>query len=394
MKTESYTIENVEKACRSLKADERELWTLTVRLEDLPRQFKYGPNARHASVKAPPVKEMLTTLENEPESFVFYNNGMMVVAQSIKVDGKRVLIECQEPQGEEDEDEAGHGVLNGGHTYLALLEAMKRAEAGDKRFAGVGERARVVVTVGIGIPDEEIWQISRARNTSQKVPLYALRELAGDWSLLKDNVPPATRPLVAYKPNDPDALDAEYDITDLVRRIALLNNDLFPAQDDQHPKAAYTSLGSLVRKYRPEQFQRIAHLLPDALRLEEMIVAEYTRRNTKGKADSIAISRASGCKSVPKKLLSGATADITIADAFTLPVLAAFRLLVKRDGTWFKPLDEIWKDFGPDAVDRTWAAYKDQGKSSAAVFGRSNASWQAACRKTVNVAIHERLVEI
>ena len=42
------------------------------------------------------------------------------------------------------------------------------------------------------------------------------------------------------------------DITDLVRRLVLVNNDLFPAQDDQHPKSAYTSLGSLVKKTRSQ----------------------------------------------------------------------------------------------------------------------------------------------
>ncbi len=392
MQTVSFKIENVEKACRSLKSEDRELWTLTVRLADLPREFAYGPNARHANPKASTVKNMLATLATEPEAFVFYNNGMMVVAESITVDGKSVLVECQQPE-EDDEDRAGHGVLNGGHTYHALLQALALEKDGDPNFAGVGERARVVITVGIGIADEDVWQISRARNTSQKVPLYALRELAGDWSALKGRVPAKTRPLVAYKPGDPDAPDAQYDITDLVRRLALLNNDLFPAQDDQHPKAAYTSLTSLVRKYKPDEFQRIASLLPDALELEDRIHAEYSRRNTKGRPDSIGITRASGCKSASNQLLSGRLSDITVAAPFVLPVIAAFRVLITPDGKWFRPLADLWEEFGPDAVQRTWNAYKDQGKSSAAVFGRSSSGWQAACRKTVNVAIREGLIE-
>lgn len=391
MKTETYTIANVEKACRSLKVGERELWTLTVPLSDLPLQLKLGPNARHADAGAPPVRQMLSTLQDDPESFVFYNNGMMVIAHSIKVDGRNVVLECMEPE-EDDEDRAGHGVLNGGHTYLALKQALAKASRPGPYF-GVGERAHVTITVGIGIPEEEVWQISRARNTSQKVPLYALRELAGDWSALKANVPSKTRSLVAYKPNDPEAADAPYELTELVRRLALLNNTLFPAQDDQHPKAAYTSLGSLVKKYDPKAFQSVVHLLPDALRLEEWTVADYVRRNTVGKADSIAITKVSGCRAVAKTLLSSASFPITVADAFVLPVIAAFRVFVKRDGTWFRPLNELWEEFGSDAVTRTWEAYKDQGKSSAAIFGRSNAGWQAACRRTVNVAIHERLIE-
>jgi len=102
----------------------------------------------------------------------------------------------------------------------------------------------------------------------------------------------------------------------------------------------------------------------------------------------------SGCTAVPTRLLSGATVGITVADAFVLPVIAAFRVFVRSDGTWFRPIEELWREFGPDAVQRTWDAYKDQGKSSAAIFGRSNAGWQAACRRTVNVAIQEQLIDV
>lgn len=93
----------------------------------------------------------------------------------------------------------------------------------------MGEHASVALTVGIGIPDEEIWKISRARKTSEKVPLHALRELAGDWQILKKYLPEEIRARVAFKPNDP---------------------------------------GAVVKKYEQEKFMKVAPLLPDVLLLE------------------------------------------------------------------------------------------------------------------------------
>src|ERR1041384_3843332 len=172
-------------------------------------------------------------------------------------------MHCKEKDGAaaDEEDCIEHGVLNGGHTYRVLEHVL---DSGDEQFEQAMESATVLITVAIGISQDDIAGISRARNTAQSVPLYALRNLAGDWSILKKYLPANVRKRVAFKPADPEAdADAEYDTTDLVRRIALLNNEMFPAEQGIHPVAAYTSIGSLVTKYKPENFVKLAPLLPD-----------------------------------------------------------------------------------------------------------------------------------
>jgi len=387
MKAEKYTFV-CEKACRSYSADGRELWTVTVRAAQLPLGLKYGPNARYASLSSRPAKDMLQTLESSPESFVFKNNGIMVVANSIKVEGNQVDITCHEP--EEDEDAPGHGVLNGGHTYLVLQHALNSQS---EKFARVGEFVSVIVTIAIGVPEEEIWTISRARNTSEKVPLHALRELAGDWGILKEHLPAASRALVAFKPNDPEAPDEEYDVTDLVRRLVLLNNGMFPAERGEHPVKAYTSIGTLVKQFKQEDFLKVAHLLPDIIHLEELVVTHFYENKGKG-SDKIAITKASGVTKDQMKLLSGASVALTLPAPFVLPVIAAFRVFVKPDGTWVEPIDDLWARFGPRTAMALWDAYKEQGKSSPAVFGRSKSSWATACDLTKSAAIQMRLITV
>jgi len=389
MKTTNFAFRCV-KSCRSYSDGDKELWTLTVRLKDLPRSFTYGPNARFATLDKKPAKDMLSTLEHEPDAFVFNNNGIMLVAESIRAHGDTIELVCQE--AENDDELPGHGVLNGGHTYKALCEALCHPD----QYASALERATVIVTVGLGIPDDEIWRISKARNTSEKVPLHALRELAGDWAPLKQYLPEATKRLIAFKPNDPDAPDAIFDVTDVVRRLALFNNKMFPAQESIHPVAAYTSVGTLVRKYKREDFLALAPLLPDILNLEERIVRFFESHNgqkAKNQEKLGVVSKASGNSDQPMQLLSGYTSSLTLAASYTLPVLAAFRVFAP-DGQWKAPIEDLWERCGPKTVVSLWEAYREQGKSSAAVFGRSKGSWAAACELTKAIAIQEGFIRI
>jgi hypothetical protein len=388
MKTSKYSFA-VEKACRSLKEGEKELWTLTVRLKHLPRGLKYGPNARYATLDSKPAKEMLNTLSADPKSFVYKNNGIMIVADSVKVDGLVVEMWCQEPDTADTDDVIGHGVLNGGHTYMVLQHVL---ESDDERHRLAVEETTVLITLAIGISPDDIASISRARNTSQSVPLHALRNLAGDWSILRKHLPAEVRKRVAFKPNDPEAPDAEYDTTDLVRRIALLNNEMFPAQEGIHPVIAYNAIGTLVSKYRQEDFVKIAHVLPDAIELETMVVKRSEAINGRGQG-KYAISIASGCSKENRTLLSGYEAELSLADPFVLPVIAAFRVFIK-DGRWHKPLPELWEKYGPKTVSALWDAYRESGKSSAAVFGRTKASWAAACDLTKSAAIQLGVIKV
>lgn len=403
MKDVSYAL-SCEKVCRSHRIESagngnagkaKELWTLTIRAENLPRNWKLGPNARYADLKAKPAKEMLSTLATDPESFVLKNNGMMLVAKSLQSKGTEVTLVCSEP--EEEEFAPGHGVLNGGHTYKVLMEALANA----KRYPNAGD-AVVMVTVALGIDDEEISRISKARNTSEKVPLHALRNLDGDWTDLKQYLPEESRKLVFFKPNDPDVdPDSEFDVTDLVRRLAVMNNELFPAENGEHPVRAYSGIGALVRQYDKKKFTKLAQRLPDILKLEELVVRKWetlygrnSGRDVGDGKDKIDLSRTSGCNSEPSLLLSGYRASVTIADPFVLPVMAAFRVFL-RNGKWLMPMDDAWTKYGERTIRDLWKAYKEEGKSSASYFARSaKSSWAPSCDHTKNVAIQQGFLKV
>ena len=66
------------------KNQERQIWSLTLEVKNLPQNLPYGPNARNADLKAKPAKAMLATLKSEPEQFIYYNNGIMLVVDSLR----------------------------------------------------------------------------------------------------------------------------------------------------------------------------------------------------------------------------------------------------------------------------------------------------------------------
>jgi hypothetical protein len=370
-------------ACRVFqdKNDNRQLWSLTLAVNNMPKGFPYGPNARNADLKAKPAKAMLETLKLEPDQFIYNNNGIMLVVGSLhvrRIEGGDFEVQMKYMEPDEDtEDFLGHGVLNGGHTYKALMHAIHGPHKKGESYPSIHD-AHVQVTVAVGVDEECVANISRARNLSKAVPDYALKNLEGDWQQIEKYLPQSYRKNVVFKPNefedDPDG-DPKYTVVDLVQRLALLNDVLFPFRKDSHPVAAYTGKSSLVSKWNDDKYKDILPLLPDILWLEEKIMETHEALNGRSSSGkTIVITKVSGCSNKPSTLITGRTFKLTVAPPFIMPVLAAFRLLIK-DGQWIDSKEQLWEKYGPMLVERMWDTYKNEGRSSAASFGRSKSTW-------------------
>lgn len=372
----------VKSACRGYVSGETQIWNLTLSVSELPRDLPYGPNARNATLEAKPAKAMLKTLKEEPEKFVLYNSGIMLIANAItakRVEGGnfQVTLELEVPTAEYEGDFLGHGVINGGHTYKAIIHALYGKHKSRESYPNVSN-ACVQVSVAVGISEEEVSQISRARNLSLSVPVYALKNLDHIWQPIEKALPEKYRQNVVFKPNEDDELEekADYDVTDLVRRLALINNKLFPFREDKHPIKAYTSRGSLVSSWKQEDYQDIIPLLKDVLWLEEQIIKRHESINGRGQGKTV-ITKVSGCTKKPMKLITGYTTDsLTVGDIFYMPVIAAFRVFVK-EGEWLEPVDKLWDKWGINLVDRLWETYRSEGRSSASAFARSKSTWSS-----------------
>lgn len=379
-------------ACRAYQEENKAtgektaIWNLTVPVQELPQGLPYGPNARNADLGAKTAKAMLKTLKDEPEEFIFYNGGIMLIADSINCYRRgdfQVEIELAIPTEEDEGDFLGHGVINGGHTYKALIHALYGEHKHKESYPDLS-KAYVQISVAVGIEQNQIAKISSARNLSLSVPLYALKNLDHDWDPIKKALPEEYHQYVLFKPNEDSEFEgkADYDVTDLIRRLALINNRLFDFRKNQHPITAYSSRGSLVQKWKLEDYEEVIPLLKDILWLEEKIMEQHVAVNGTGKSGKKAvISKVSGCSLKDMKLITGKEIkSLTVGDIFWMPILAAFRVLIK-DGKWIKPKEELWDEWGPELVDALWDTYKTEGRSSASAFARSKSTWSALTNK-------------
>jgi AIPR protein len=367
--------------------DSRGIWNFTLPVTQLPKGIPLDPNARLADEKRSTVKKMLGTLAQSPKDFIFYNNGILMVADSISVKGRGqgggfdVELVLIAPDKDQEEEFISNGIVNGGHTYLSIMKAREaydnlqaqknksqkvNPDTGKVDFMNL-EEANVQVSVLANISDNEIPQISRYRNTSEKVEEFSLKNLAKEWDIIKENLPPECDPYVAFR----DGESKPFDVTDIVRRLACINVKVYPWQGDEngqpkHPVATCSAYGSLIKNWKKADFQDFVSLIKDVLYIEERLRAEYDSQT--------GLSR---FKCIDKKrnlFITGKEFEHTIPITFVFPILAAFRVFIK-DGQWEKPVEELWNAMGSKLVTSLLSSYRAEGRGNPAAFGRSFSTW-------------------
>ncbi|MEA5537714.1 AIPR family protein [Limnoraphis robusta Tam1] len=378
-------------ACKAYKEETdkesgRVIWNLTVPVCQVPKDLPLDPNARLANPKRRTVKSMLETLAQEPEEFIFYNNGILIVADSISVKGQgsgggfNVELLLVSPDEEQEEKFIGNGIVNGGHTYMAIMKARENSEklqakrskakvnseTGKVDFSEL-DQASVQVFILVNVNQDNISKISRYRNTSEKVEEFSLKNLAQEWDIIDKHLPPEYKQYVAFRDGD----DKPFDVTDVVRRLACINNKVYPwrsSSDGQpkNPMATCTAYGSLIKNWKKEDFEETVPLIKDILYIEDCLRSEYDQQ--KG------FSRFKGVEKKNYRSMTGKEFEHSIPITFVFPILAAFRVFI-QDGSWEKPVEELWNDMGSTLVNNLVNAYKTEGRSNPASFGRSASTW-------------------
>ncbi len=375
-------------ACRAYKEDKasgRVIWNLTLPICQVPKDLPLDPNARLADEKRRTVKSMLATLAQKPEEFIFYNNGILIVADSIQVKGHGsgggfdVELLLDSPGEEHEENFIGNGIVNGGHTYTAIMKARENydrlqskgskpkinSQTGKADYSEL-ENASLQIFVLVNINQEEISNISRYRNTSESVEEFSLKNLAGEWDIIEEHLPPECKPYVAFREGE----DKPSDVTDLVRRLACINNKLYPWRGSdglpKNPSATCSAYGTLIKNWKKDDFREIVPLLKDVLYLEECLRSEYDRQ--KG------LSKLNGVEKKPYLFITGKQFNHTLPITFVFPILSAFRVFIK-DGNWEKPVEQLWNEMGSTLLNNLLTAYKNEGRGNPAAFGRSASTW-------------------
>ena len=363
----------------SAESTKFEDWVLWVRAGDLPLDLPLDPNARHPNIDKPTPRAIAETLRDAPGEFVKRNNGICMVAQACHLrDNQASLVLNTISEEEEREDgRRGDGILNGGHTYAVLRALIQEAITLDGKGESPSPDPRdavVRIEVQTGVTEDELADISRARNKSEPVAEFSLKNLGNAWQDIKKVLSKEVRSRVAFMENDPDAPDALYDVGDLIRLLALFNNRVYPA-DKKEPISAYTSEKRLIANWKRADYEHLLQHLPELIELHDEAVKMFPEvMKVPGNVSGVVKH-----EKKPLVLLSGKKSKYFIPPPFTFPVLAALRVFLADDGSrWIVPPATLVKDprYMRSLVTETWTQYKAAGRHSAAFFGRNKQVWR------------------
>lgn len=376
--------------------------TFFVRVEDLPEELdewlKVNPRIpklnKKDSLTGPVAKKIVETLIEEPDRFAIRNQGIYILADRFK--------ERKESKGATLvsivlDDPTLHGIVNGGHTYKAIREAIEN---------GYEEGAFVRVHLMSGIDNHSIPDLAEGLNRSLQVDNRSLENLQGRFEKIKRQL--EGRPIsdhIAYRQGDLGPID----VLDVLTCMRMFDLNEFPNRRKKGVAPRYPHkvfgqqkavLDYFVEDLRSDNkvFERVLAKLPELLRLKDEIelrLAPYVGKWAIEKKTAKKSGRAGDRRHKGRKLYAiDREVDNLVHKGWLFPALAAFRALVDQkawdDGRfeWLIEPMEIIDDVVAEMRSVIFAEHQANLWKPAEV-GRKEAAYRG-CQAVVAVELAQR----
>jgi AIPR protein len=325
-----------------------------VRVSELPQELDgyMGVNPRipnrkqDGALKGPVIRGIIETLTENPENMALKNQGIYLLvdeADFIHVPGGdgQLTIALS--------DKNKHGIVNGGHTFAAIRDAIENA---DEMQAECLSHAFVRLHVLSGVDEMKVAEIAEGLNRSKQVDDPSLINLQGHFEgirkVMKDQ---PGEDVIAYHQGD---LGPIY-VTEILAMLEMFNGERFDKK--KHPHYLLSRMKSALDFYEkdfqahPSPLDLLIPRLPEILTLSDII-----KRETPSAAKRIGfqfgrmkIGKArTGSQTHKNETLPflASTVDHHVPNGWVFPMLAAFRANVLWDlqqgrFDWKVPLDKL-----------------------------------------------------
>lgn len=345
--------------------DNRIIYHFFVNVKDIPDNFPTDVNPRNVTTKTKVYKKLQNGLSTDNESFFINNRGILISAKGVKVDSLNKSVEINLGNGSA-RDLGMYGVLDGGHTYHAVIY---------DHNDNIAQYVHLEVVVNIDNIDE----LAGARNTSVQVSDKAIAELSNKFQFVKDAIKdePYSNS-IAYKQNDQDK---RLDTLDFIRLMYMFN--IFKFSDDAtlQPTSAYSGKAQVLKDYLREYdkgndnpYLKLAPLLPMITKLYDKIQLEmkaaYSGRNF------------GNVKGIDKKedyqtYYFENDCNYQISTGLIFPIVSAFRALVKENNDrliWEASPIEVWEKVKKKLVNNTIQMSRSLGNNPQSA-GKNASLW-------------------
>ncbi|WP_247738518.1 AIPR family protein [Lactiplantibacillus pentosus] len=319
-------------------------------------------------------KQLIQAVKDTNSDFDVNNRGIVITAKKVSFETSTRLLTL-----DLDDDRSQFGILDGGHTYTAIIEHRNEAPSDIHKFV------KLEIIVGDEI---DVATLADARNTSISVSDIALFELDEKFDFIKSAIADESYSKdVAYKDND----NKRIPISNLLKLLFAFNIKRYP-DDSQVPVSAYSGKAAVFKDYskeytiNPNIYSMLAPQLPKLVDLYEIIQKEIGTKYQQFKRDEEGKKAKFGLVRGVEKRENSTTAykqdvmDYDVSNGFLMPIFGAFRALLKFNDSktavvWqFDPIT-VWNKSGVRLVQNTFDTDTNPQQT-----GKSKTLWQANYR--------------
>ncbi|SDG62481.1 AIPR protein [Selenomonas sp. WCT3] len=320
-------------------------------------QYKRLPldaNVREPDVKkSKPYKDMIETLSNKPENFFENNLGISIIANDVKEQSKNKLLLTFN---------SGTGILNGGHTQQAILDAQQEHDISSATI-------KLMVKVK-EYSSRRIAEIATAQNSCTGVKEYSLAEKLGLFAKIKKYMDDDKRKHIIWYEGCKVSGDRGMNPQELIAILNVFNIMLYtspyseqtgqPTKSATSPSATFKRWETIEQSNTPEHFDILYPLINDILDLYELILRRFHEGSN---MTSLTIIK----ETAPKPLVfSNGECTYGIPKQMLFPILAAYRANIwyepgtKKIG-WCENNEDVFNKYNKELCQKLRASFKANG---------------------------------
>lgn len=342
-----------------------------VEFKDLPKGIPLDVNPRKPKMNTAVARQLINAVTNPDTDFDINNRGIVIRAKKFKFNTNSSTVEL-----DLGDDITKYGILDGGHTYTAIIENRDNLPNDIKKFV------KLEILVGESL---DVSALADARNTSAQVSDIALFELDNKFDIVKEAIKTESYSEdVAFKDND----NKRIPVVELIKLMFAFNIKRYP-DDSSAPVSAYSGKAAVFKDYKNEYdnenniYKKLSAHLPKLVELYEKIQEELPLKYEEYKKDEGKRARFGGVRGIEgagnfKTLFTQKSIPYEISVGFLLPIFGAFRALLKdKDDEliWeFDPM-EVWDQVGTRLVQNTFDTDTNPQQ-----VGKSKTLWQSNYR--------------
>lgn len=367
--------------------DLENIYYLLVDMRNLPENLPLDVNPREPKMTTNVARRIVNAVLEPETDFYINNRGIVIAAQKVVFDNDKSEVSLYLGDQDVEDDRFSYGILDGGHTYTAIINYRDRIPADRTKYV----RVEVITNV------QNITRLSDARNTSAQVSDIALFNLDDNFLFVQEAVKGQTyADRIAYKDNDNKPIH----VSELIRLMFAFDIDKYEG-DNNAPIQSYSGKAQVFKRYKEAFdtpfYRSLTEQLPKLVELYDIIERELPSKYNEYKIASgvqkPCFGKVTGIESddSSKTFFLENSMSHKISSGYIYPIFGAFRSLIHFDAEkkkvyWdFDPI-EIWEEVGASLAQNIFESSRDPQRA-----GKDKQLWLSTYRIVETQSLRKQL---